>query len=306
MNSNLNSKRKNRYIPNKAAAEFKPTYDWSVQEAKRLYEERKYSFNIDIIHYIDCIKGMRSFPDNSIDMVIADPPFGLDFNGKESIYNRNKDNVVAGYKEIKIENYFEFTDKWIGEIPRVLKNDGGVWIFSGWTNLKDILIALEKHKLTIINHIIWKYQFGVFTRKKFVTSHYHILFAVKNKGNYFFNKIEHYPEDVWYIKRKYHTGIKKNATKLPINVVLRCIDFGSKPGDLVLDPFMGNGTTATACKGAYRHYIGFEANKQLKEIIEWNLSKITLGEYYIPYSERPDEIVSEARKKFGMETEIKK
>ncbi|MHA1205737.1 MAG: DNA methyltransferase, partial [Candidatus Heimdallarchaeaceae archaeon] len=72
-------------------------------------------------------------------------------------------------------------------------------------------------------------------------------------------------------------------------VVLRCIDFGSKPGDIILDPFMGNGTTAVACKGAYRHYIGYEINKQMQEIIEWNLNKIKLGEYYTPYSERTND-----------------
>ncbi len=242
---------------------------------------------------------MRSLPNSSINMVIADPPFGLDFSGKESIYNRNNNNVVEGYKEIEIDDYLEFTDNWIKEIPRILTEDGGIWIFSGWTNLKDILFALDKHNLPVINHIIWKYQFGVFTRRKFVTSHYHILFAVKNKKKYFFNKIEHYPEDVWIIKRKYHVGVKKNATKLPINVVLRCIDFGSKPSDIVLDPFMGNGTTGAACKGSFRHFIGFELNNNLKEIIEWNLNQIDLGQYYIPYSKRPDEIVSKARAKFA-------
>ena len=180
-----------------------------------------------------------------------------------------------------------------------MKKHGGLWIFSGWTNLKDVLNALDKNGFTIINHIIWKYQFGVFTKRKFVTSHYHIIFAVKDPKRYFFNKIEHYPLDVWDIKRKYLPGVKKNATKLPIDVVMRCIDFGSKPGDLILDPFMGNGTTATACKASFRHYIGFEINSSLKEVIEWNLNQVKLGEHYKPYSERPDEIVLKARDKFG-------
>jgi site-specific DNA-methyltransferase (adenine-specific) len=179
-----------------------------------------------------------------------------------------------------------------------LKDDAGVWIFSGWTNLVDILNSLRDNNLKLINHIIWKYQFGVFTRRKFVTSHYHVLFAVKNEKNYFFNKIEHYPEDVWHFKREYERGVKKNATKLPVDLVLRCIDFGSKPGDVIIDPFMGNGTTAIAAKGSFRHFIGFEINTSLKDVIEKGVEKTEIGQFYVPYSDRPDELVLKARKKF--------
>jgi len=234
-------------------------------------------------------------------MIVADPPFGLNFSEKETLYNRKKDKVVDGYKEVDTKNYASFTRAWIGQTPRILKKHGGIWIFSGWTNLKDILNAVDEHGFTIINHIIWKYQFGVFTRKKFVTSHYHVIFAVKNAKKYFFNKVEHYSLDVWEIKRRYQPRVRKNATKLPVEVVLRCIDFGSKPGDLILDPFMGNGTTAVACKGSFRHFIGFEANPSLKEIIDANLAKVSLGQFYVPYSQRPDEIVLKARKKFNRE-----
>jgi len=71
-----------------------------------------------------------------------------------------------------------------------------MFVFSGWTNLKDILNALDEVGFITINHIIWKYQFGVLTKRKFVTSHYHILFVAKDEEKYKFNKIEHYPEDV--------------------------------------------------------------------------------------------------------------
>ena len=177
------------------------------------------------------------------------------------------------------------------------RQDAGVWIFSGWTHLIDVLNALKDNKLTLINHIIWKYQFGVFTRRKFVTSHYHILFAVKNEKDYFFNKIEHYPEDVWHINREYNRGVKKNATKLPPDVVRRCIDFGSVPGDLILDPFIGNGTTAIVAKGSYRYYLGFEINTTLKDIISKGLEKIQVGDDYIPYCNRPDELVDKLAQK---------
>ena len=176
-------RKRSRYIPGLAALKFKIEKDWEIDEAKALYESAKFKIEVDKIIYEDCIKGMKKLPDNSIDLVIADPPFGINFNGKGTQYNRNSDLVINGYNEIK-DNYEEFTEKWISQIPRILKETASIFIFSGWTNLKDILNALDNTGLTTINHIIWKYQFGVFTRKKFVTSHYHILFAVKNPKKY--------------------------------------------------------------------------------------------------------------------------
>ncbi len=290
-------KRKKRYIPHEAAARFKPTEDWSKEQALELFKQATFPFSVDVVHYEDCINGMRSMPSESVDVIVADPPFGISFSGKEAVYNRDESFVVDGYHEIDGE-YESFTLKWISEIPRVLKKTGSAWIFSGWTNLRPVLSAIEDTELTLVNHIIWKYQFGVFTKKKFVSSHYHLLFLVKDPKRYYFNKIEHYPLDVWEINRTYKKGERKNGTKLPNELVMRCIDFSSKPGSLILDPFMGNATTAIACKGSYRHYIGFEINQALREIIDHNLSLVNLGELFTPYNERKDELVEKAKAKF--------
>ncbi len=297
MNSN-HLKRRNSYVPHKAAAEFKPTYDWSKAEAEKMFLDREYSFEVDKVFFDDCVQELRKLSPESIDMIVADPPFGLNFGEMEVLYNRNSDLVAKGYQDVEISDYSSFCKSWIKELPRVLKEDAGVWIFSGWTNLVDILNALRESNLKLINDIVWKYQFGVFTKRKFVTSHYHILFAVKDEKKYFFNKIEHYPLDVWEINRGYQRGKKKNATKLPIQVVQRCIDFGSEPGDLILDPFMGNGTTAAAALSSCRHFLGYEINHSLNEIIAENILNITLGQDYKQYSKRPDELVEKARQKF--------
>jgi site-specific DNA-methyltransferase (adenine-specific) len=155
-----------------------------------------------------------------------------------------------------------------------MKEKASAYIFSGYTQLRHVLNAIEEAKLTLINHIVWHFQFGVYTTRKFVTSHYHVLFVVKNPRSYYFNKIEHYPEDVWNIKRPYFKGKIKNGTKLPEDVVHRCLDFSSKPGDLIFDPFMGNGTTAIVAKKMDRHYLGFESNLLMKAIIIQNLGSI--------------------------------
>ncbi|NHJ12527.1 MAG: site-specific DNA-methyltransferase [Candidatus Thorarchaeota archaeon] len=228
---------------------------------------------------------MQRIPSETIDLAIADPPFGIDFDGKSSVYNRDESLVVENYQEVS-DSYDDFTNLWVKQVERVLKPNGSAYVFSGWTNLESVLRAAREVGLHTLNHIVWHYNFGVFTKRRFVTSHYHVLLLVKDPRNYFFNKIEHYPKDVWVVKREYRSGEAKNGTKLPLDVVARCIDYSSKPGDLILDPFMGNGTTAAACKANYRHFIGFEINQALRDIIELELESIRTGENYQPYGVR--------------------
>jgi site-specific DNA-methyltransferase (adenine-specific) len=292
--------RKNKYIANLAALQFKPTMDWTIDEARRMYENTPSlsAIELDRVYFSDCIAGMRKLPSESVDCVVADPPFGLSFTGKEAIYNRDDRFVRSGYREVK-GDYSSFSKKWIAELPRIMKEESSAWIFSGWTNLVDILNAAREAGLLLVNHVIWKYQFGVFTQRKFVTSHYHVLFLAKSE-NYFFNKINHYPLDVWEINRTYRKGEVKNGTKLPEELVQKCLDYTTRPGDIVLDPFMGNGTTAVVAKGSFRHFLGFELNKSMKEVIEKNLASVKLeGQFYTPYSERQDEIVERAKRKFS-------
>lgn len=284
-NNTINSKKKRHYIPGVAALQFQPQMDWDQSTAENLFQNANYSFPVNTIRYEDCITGMKTIPTESIDLIVADCPFGLEFSGKEAFYNRKSNLVVENYGEIT-EDYQKFTHDWIAELPRIMKKTAAGFLFSGWTNLNSLLSAIEANGLHLINHIIWMYQFGVFTKRKFVTSHYHVLFVAKDPKEYFFNKIEHYPLDVWQIPRNYQPGQEKNGTKLPEEVVMRCIDFGSKPGDLVFDPFMGNGTTAIVAKGTYRHYLGFEINQCMQPVIEHNLKQIRLGQFYTPYKTR--------------------
>ena len=268
----------------KKSNSFKPTYDWSNQEALDMFNNSSFSFQIDKIYYNDFLNSVNIIPDNSVNCIIADPPFGISFSGKESLYNRKSTNVQEGYVDID-GDYGIFSQSWISNLSRILKDDGSVWIFSGWSNLNSVLNAISNTNLNLINHIIWKYQFGVYTRRKFVSSHYHLLFLTKSK-NYFFNKITNYPLDVWEINRKYSPNELKNGTKLPNELVMKCIDFTTKPGDLVFDPFVGNGTTAVVSKSSYRHYLGFEINNKMKQIINTNIKKTVLGSSYVPYNSR--------------------
>jgi len=216
------------------------------------------AFDPDTIYNGNALDLMPKISDGAIDLIITDPPFAIDFKAQRENYNRSRSHVLEGYQDIPKEEYHEFTQQWIAEAARVLGSDGSMYVFSGWNRLRDILEGLDAAGFTTINHLIWKYQFGVFTKKKFVTSHYHILFVVKDPDCYTFNKIDHYPEDVWIINREYWKGKKKTPTKLPPEIVKKILMYSSNAGDLVFDPFLGSGTVAIVSQREGRHFLGFE------------------------------------------------
>jgi site-specific DNA-methyltransferase (adenine-specific) len=238
---------------------------------------------------MDCIEGMRRIPKSSIDLVITDPPFAIDFKAKRSNYNRTGSRVMEGYNEIKASDYGQFTLRWMEGVHRVLKNSGSFFIFSGWNNLKDILIAIDDLGFTTVNHIIWKYQFGVVCKLKFVTSHYHCLFVCKDdKKRKFLNSARFKAdaraesvgslrykdlEDVWNIPREYWHGDKKTPTKLPAELIEKILAYTSNEGDVVMDPFLGSGQVAVVAKMHKRQYIGFEIVKEYFNFAQERLEK---------------------------------
>lgn len=213
---------------------------------------------LDKIVLGNCIEMMDALEDESIDHVFTDPPFAIEFGKNNGAYARKEDKVIDGYIEIKQEDYYDFSVQWLKQIYRVLKNTGSAFVVSGWTNVADVIKAAESVGFFILNHLIWKYQFGVFTKRKFVTSHYHILFLIKDKKNYKFNKHEHYPEDVFEIKREYWPSKLKTPNKLPFALYEKLLPYTTEDNDIILDPFMGSGSTAIAARRMGRHFIGFE------------------------------------------------
>jgi len=297
-NSYVKNQRGRKYTPNIANFKFKPKDYWTPTEAQMRYDNPLDTRNeVDRIIYEDCICGMEEMQTECVDLVIADPPFGIDFSGKENSYNRKQNLVIDSYQEIE-SDYEKFTEDWMKSIQKIMKPQATAYVFSGWNHLEDVLRGARLAGLTTINHLIWKYQFGVFTKNKYVTSHYHILFLAKNKNNYYFNKMEHYPLDVLDIKRKYKKGEVKNATTLPIELIKQCIEFSSKPGDVIFDPFMGMATTAIVAKSLWRHYLGFEINTKMESVINRRLDDISVGQEYATIEEKLRQIYSTARDKY--------
>jgi site-specific DNA-methyltransferase (adenine-specific) len=237
------------------------------------------------IHYEDCISGMQKrVDDESVDLIIADPPFGIGFNPKnKGNYKRKSKFVVGGYQEAP-DDYYKFTMEWIREATRVLKESGSIYIYSSWNNLLDVLAAADNYDLVPRGHLIWRRTFAPYKRWGWVTAHYHILYYTKYEGKdgknqeHTFNKIlikhpskdkmYHYPEDVLFHKTQYMPGELKNGTKLPLDQVHLLIKTSTNDGDVVLDPFLGNGTALKASLNLNRDFIGFEINLECKPIID--------------------------------------
>jgi len=261
----------------------------------------------------DCIKGAKKYlKDNSVDLIITDPPYGISGENLHKHYNRNEASVIEGYLEVSESDYPEFTQNWISEAERVLKPGGSIYIVSGYTNLRHILNSLANTKLKEKNHIIWKYNFGVFTSKKYVSSHYHILYYVKPGAVHTFNTYAFYGdsekdetgkslnyrdrEDVWVINREYKHGELKNKNELPIQLLAKMILYSSNPSDLVCDFFLGSFSTAKVAKVLDRNTCGFELNKKAFNHQQKEIQKVVKGSMIGVLRNIPENQITNSRK----------
>lgn len=263
--------------------------------------------SVEVSHELyceDCIEGCRErIGDGSVDLIITDPPYGIDGTTLHKHYHRKEEFVLDGYIEVPNEEYFEFTQQWIQEAERILRPGGTLYVLSGYTHLIDILNALRETSLVERNHLIWKYNFGVHTKKKYVSSHYHILYYVKPGGEPTFNTYCRYGpqerkdnggslnyedrEDVWTIKKEYKQGQTKNKNELPNALLQKLIQYSSDEGNVVCDLFLGGFSTAKVALGLNRKAIGFELSKPAFDYRIKEMEGISPGEL-LPTLRQPE------------------
>lgn len=195
---------------------------------------------------------------------------GIQGDKTDQHYNRDSSQVIQGYQDIDQNGYETFSKSWITECSRVLRPGGSIYIVSGWSNLHHILNALHSTNLIEINHLIAQYTFGVYTKNKWVSSHYHILFWCKPGGKRTFNtnaihldKQQSYldRQSVMNLPRDYQKGKVRNQNQLAVSFVSKFIAYSSNPSDMVMDPFCGSFSTRDAALSLNRSFIGFEINK---------------------------------------------
>jgi len=253
----------------------------------------------------DCIEGAKKYlKSNSIDLIISDPPYGINGDKLDKHYNRDESNVIDGYVEIPEKDYPEFSEKWIKEAARVLRPGGSIYIVSGYSQLRHILNSLTNTCLQEKNHIIWKYNFGVYTSKKYISSHYHILYYVKPSENVTLNTNAFFAdyeksgnggsmnyldrEDVWIINREYKPGQVKNKNELPKSLLTKMILYSSNLNDMVCDFFLGSFSTAKVAIGLGRKACGFELNRNAFDYQIKEIEKIKSGELFSELRQVPE------------------
>lgn len=260
----------------------------------------------------DCVTGMRQHViDDSVDFIFTDPPYGIKGDELDVHYHRDESHVVPGYVDVPLDSYAEFSQQWISESARCLRPGGSIYIVSGYTNLHHILNALHATGLEEINHIIAQYSFGVSTKNKWVSSHYHVLFWAKpdrGQSRRTFNSNWKYTDQkdsyhdrltVQPMPRDYKPGQIKNKNQLSEDFIDKFIMYSSRPGDLVMDPFCGGFTTARQALRRSRRFVGFELNSHAYDAFFPGLDQVQPIADPVPVSPSVEELAKRQKMREG-------
>lgn len=225
----------------------------------------------------------KSVKDESIDLIVADPPYNL---GKD--YGNNHD--LKGFEE-----YILFTKEWLSEAKRVLKPEGSIYVFMGVRFISYLYDIMDRELQLFFNSwIVWHYTQGMGKTKGFSPRHDDILAFNKSKGFVFNlddvrvpqkfyrernNMRGANPGDVWQFSHVHYSNPNRqnHPTQKPEGIIERIVLAGSNKGDVVLDPFSGSGTTLRVCQQLERNVIGFELNPEYVEMTKQRLSEPFAG-----------------------------
>lgn len=236
----------------------------------------------------DALAGLARIPDGAIDLLIADPPYGL---GKD--YGNDSDKLES-------VQYLQWMEQWIDAALPKLKANASLYIFLTWRYAPEVFVLL-KQRLTMMNEIIWDRRvpsMGGGTRR-FSSVHDTIGFFVKARDYHFdldavripydaetkkarsrsifvgakWLELGYNPKDVWSVSRLHreHRERADHPTQKPLEIVERMVRASCPPGGVVLDPFLGSGTSAVAAKRCGRDFVGFELNREYCALIEQRL-----------------------------------
>lgn len=252
---------------------------------------------------MDCIEGMSQMPEDSVDLIIADPPYNLSKGGQWSWDNSidlkgmggKWDKVMESWDSLPLDEYWRFSFAWISEAKRILKPTGSMWVFGTYHNMGIINTVCQMLEVEIINEIIWfkRNAFPNLSGRRLTASHETVLWCHSGDPKhreYFFDY--EYSKDgsfdgdqikkpgkqmrtVWDIpnnKTKQELAFGKHPTQKPLRLLDRMIRISSKPGDTMCTPFSGSGSECLAAKLAGLSYIGFETEEEYVQIAKERLA----------------------------------
>src|SRR5699024_1317835 len=206
------------------------------------------------IYNEDCLEGMKRIPDGSVDLIVTDPPYLIN-------YSRH----VKGHRfENKIlnDNNPELISKYIKECYRILKNNSAMYMFTSHKTVDFFKQELEDVGFNVKNMIIWdKQRQGIGDTSTVIGFQYELLFFVyKGQPKIRGKRLS----DIWSFPKVVGRN-QMHQNQKPIELIERCVKKHSNEGDVVFDGFMGTGTTAIACVNTNRNYIGFELDQTYYE-----------------------------------------
>ena len=225
----------------------------------------------------DSIEMMRMLPAASVHCVFADPPYNLQLRGE---LRRPDDSLVDGVDDdwdrfSDFAAYDAFTREWLGECRRLLRKDGTIWVIGAYHNVFRIGAILQDLGFWVLNDVIWRKSNPMpnFRGRRFTNAHETLIWAARGRDSrYRFNyqAMKSLNDDLqmrsdWLIPlctgaerlRNAH-GLKLHPTQKPEALLHRVLLASTAPDDIVLDPFLGSGTTAVVARKLHRHYIGIE------------------------------------------------
>jgi len=227
----------------------------------------------------DSLKELKKIPDETFDLVFADPPYNLQLKNKLTRPDRSKVNAVNDKWDQfeSFKKYDEFTYAWLSECKRILKKNGAIWVIGSYHNIFRVGTAIQNLGFWILNDVIWnkKNPMPNFRGTRFTNAHETLIWASKSeKSKYTFNyqSLKCLNDDLqmrsnWDLpicngsERLKKDGKKIHSTQKPEALLHRILLATSNKNDLILDPFLGSGTTATVAKKLGRNYFGIEKEK---------------------------------------------
>jgi modification methylase len=235
---------------------------------------------------MDCIQAMRSLPDACIDMVFADPPYNLQLGGDlQRPDGSTVDAVNDDWDKFDtFATYDKFTREWLAEARRILKPNGSLWVIGSYHNIFRVGTAVQDGGFWILNDIVWRKSNPMpnFKGTRFTNAHETLIWAAHSeKAKYTFNyramktlNDELQMRSDWLLpicggqERLKRNGTKAHPTQKPEALLYRILLACTKPGDVVLDPFFGTGTTGAVARRLGRDWIGCEREAVYCEVAE--------------------------------------
>ena len=241
----------------------------------------------------DCVAAMRRLPDASVDLVFADPPYNLQLGGDLNRPDGSHVDAVTDhwdqFDSFKI--YDDFTREWLTEAKRVLKPDGGLWVIGSYHNIYRVGAILQDLGFWILNDIVWRKSNPMpnFRGTRFTNAHETLLWCSQGeKAKYHFNyramktlNDELQMRSDWVLpictgheRLKDEAGDKAHPTQKPESLLHRILVGSTNPGDVVLDPFFGTGTTGAVAKMLGRDFIGIEREEAYRKVAEKRIKSV--------------------------------